>query len=65
MDNDITKNKLKMQDIINEITLLKKYNNDLLSNSKGEKIEGYLNKLNKDITKAQDKVEIIYTKNFK
>ena len=63
-DND-AKNKLKMQDIINELANLKKYNNDLFSNVSSEKLESYLNELNAKIVTAQNKAEDIYTKNFK
>lgn len=63
-DND-AKNKLKMQDIINELANLKKYNNDLFSNVSSEKLESYLNELNTKIVTAQNKAEDIYTKNFK
>ena len=65
MNEEMSKNKLKMNDIVNEITNIKKYNNDLANNLKGDKLEEYLDKLNKDIIKAQDKIENIYTINFK
>ena len=63
MNDEIGKNKLKLQDIMIEIDNLKKYASDLANNSQGEKLENYIDKLEKDIEKAQDKLEIIYTNN--
>lgn len=65
MNDEDNKNKIKMQDVINELANIKKYNNDLFNNVSGEKLENYLNELNKNIIKAQDTAETIYTKNFK
>ena len=65
MTNEEAKSKLKMQDIFNELINLKKYNSDLYNNVRGEKLENYLNELDKSILKAQNKAEDIYTKNFK
>ena len=65
MTNEEAKSKLKMQDIFNELINLKKYNSDLHNNVRGEKLENYLNELDKSILKAQNKAEDIYTKNFK
>ena len=62
MNEDIGKIKLKMQDIINEVTNLKRYNNELGNNIKGEKLENYIDKLNKEIMIAEDNVETIYSK---
>ena len=64
MNDTDNKNKLKMQDTINELINIKKYNNDLFSNVKGDKLENYLNELNKSVVKAQDMAETIYAKNF-
>lgn len=63
-DND-AKNKLKMQDIINELINIKKYNNSLSSNVKGETLENYVNELDKSIIKAQDTADTIYTEKYK
>ena len=60
MDNNVDKTKLRMQDIMNEIANLKKYNSDLRANCNGEKLEEYLDKLNNNIVQAQIKVENIY-----
>ena len=54
-----------MQDIINELDNLKKYNSDLFNSVKGETLENYLNALDKSIIKAQNTAETIYNKNFK
>ena len=65
MNEDNTKNKLKMQDIINEIDNLRKYNSELFNSVKGDKLENYLRALDKSIIKAQNIAEIIYTKDLK
>ena len=65
MNDNKSKNKLKMQDIINEINNLKKYNSDLFNNINGDTLESYVNELNKNIIKAETKAETIYTENFK
>lgn len=65
MNEDNTKNKLKMQDIINEIDNLRKYNSELFNSVKGDKLENYLRALDKSIIKAQNMAEIIYTKDLK
>ena len=65
MNDNEAKNKLKMQDIINELDNLKKYNSDLFNSVKGETLENYLNALDKSIIKAQNTAETIYNKNFK
>ena len=64
MDDQSLKNKQKIQNVINEINNLKKYTNELANNISGEKLEEYCNKITKDIVKAQDKVEELYTKKF-
>ena len=58
------KDKDKLIEILNEIEKLKKYNNDLASNTKGKKLEGYIDSLNKDINSLKIKVEKIYEDNF-
>ena len=62
MNNDVSKRKLEIQDIMNEIANIKRYNNELHNNCRGDKLEDYLNKLNNNITQAQIKLETIYTK---
>lgn len=62
-DKDV-KNKLKMADIISELNSIKKYNSELFNNVRGEKLENYLNELDKSITKAQNQAETLYIKNF-
>ena len=63
MDEKENKNKQKIQNILNEIDLLKKYSKDLANASQGDKLENYINKLDKDIIKAQNKLEEMYTEN--
>ena len=58
------KDKAKLNEILNEIENLKKYNNDLASNTKGEKLENYIDSLSKDINSLKIKVEKIYEDNF-
>ena len=65
MDNNVDKTKLRIQDIMNEIANLKKYNNDLRANCSGEKLEEYLDKLNNNIVQTQVKIENIYNETLK
>ncbi len=62
MDDDKIKSKRKIQDILMEISVLKKYINELGNNSKGEKLENYIDKLKSDALKAEDTINNIYTK---
>lgn len=62
--NDKAKDKEKLQEILNEITNLKRYSNELINNSRGEKIENYINSLSRNINVLNDKVENIYQDNF-
>lgn len=64
MNDKDAKNKLKMADIIDELNNIKKYNNELFSNVHGEKLENYLNELDKSIVKAENQAETLYTKYF-
>ena len=63
MNDQVLKNKIKLAGIIDEISSLKKYTSELSSNSSSDKIDNYLNKLNSDILKAQEKVETININN--
>ena len=65
MNDEKIENKVKMQYIISELTNLKKYNSELFNNTNGEVLENYLNELNRNISKAQNEAENLYTKNFK
>ena len=63
--NDKIKDKEKIQVILDEIANLKRYNNELASNTRGEKIENYINSLARNINVLNDKVENIYQENLK
>ena len=62
--NDNTKDKEKLQEIIDEIANLKRYNNELANNTRGDKLENYINSLSRNINNLNDKVETIYQENF-
>ena len=61
MNDEINKNKLKLEEVIKEIDNLKKYVNNLANNSKGAKLEEFIDKLDKDVIKVQNKAETLYT----
>jgi len=63
--DDLIKDKQKIEEILNEINNLKKYCNELANNTKGQKLENYINNLNKTIQLLNNKVEIIYQNNLK
>ena len=52
--------KLKIHDIMDEIEDLKKYNNELLSNTNGEKLESYIYTLGKSINNLEEEIETLY-----
>ena len=62
--NDKAKDKEKLQEILNEIANLKRYNNELANNTRGEKLENYINSLSRNINNLNDKVENVYLNNF-
>ena len=59
------KDKAKLEEMLNEIENLKKYNNELANNTKGEKLDNYIDSLSKDINFLKIKVEKVYEDNFK
>ncbi len=61
---DKTKDKAKLQEMINELSNLKKYCNELGYNTRGDKLERYINALSKNITLFDNEVENIYN-NFR
>ena len=63
MDNQ-GKDKLKTQDILIEIDNLKKYTNDVSSNIKSDKLESFVDLMNKSITKLQKETENFYNDQF-
>ena len=52
-----SKDKLKLQDILNEIDSLKSYNRELLVNTKGDKLENYIGTLDRSIDRLKDKID--------
>ena len=64
MDEELIKDKTKMDEILNELVNLKNYSNELASNTRGEKLENYIDKLSKDINSLKIQVETIYEENF-
>ena len=60
MNDEINKNKIKIEEIMKEIDDIKKYVNTLANNSKGDKLEGFIDKLDKDVIKTQNKLETMY-----
>lgn len=58
------KNKLKTEDILIEIDNLKKYTNNVSSNIRSDKLESFVNLMNKSITKLQTETENYYNENF-
>ncbi len=65
MNDDTFQDKAKIQEVLDEITNLKKYCNDLRNNTRGEKLENYIDNLNKSIISLENSVQIIYEKKCK
>ena len=61
LDNN---DKTKLDEILNEIINLKRYSNELASNTRGEKLENYINNLTKNINSLENKIEYLYENNF-
>ena len=61
---DKVQDKAKIQEILNEISNLKRYSSELANNTRGEKLENYINSLSKNINTLNDKVELIYQDYF-
>jgi len=64
MERD-NKDKLMLDDILNELDNLKKYSNELASNTRGDKLESYINSMKKNIFFLENNVEKVYDENFK
>ena len=58
------KDKAKFNEIMNEIVNLKKYSKELAINTRGEKLENYINQLSRNINNFEDNVEKSYDNNF-
>jgi len=65
MNNGLVQDKVKLQEILDEISNLKRYCNDLVNNTRGEKLENYIDNLNKSIISLENAIEIIYEKEYK
>ena len=61
---DKIKDKAKMQEILMEISNLKKYANELADNTRGDKLERYINALSKNINLLNEQVETTYDNNY-
>ena len=59
-----SKDKIKLDEIMNEISNLKKYSNELASNTRGEKLENYIDSLTKNINSLEIKIETMYEESF-
>ena len=53
-------NKVIIEDILNEIDNIKKYNKEIANNVSGDTIESYVSKIEKDINELQTKIEDSY-----
>ena len=57
MDKMDSKDKLKLQDMLEEVESLKTYNRELLDNTKGEKLENYIGALDRSVDKLKEKLD--------
>ena len=64
MDDTRITDKARIQEILNEISNLKKYNNELGNSIRGEKLENLINNLNKNLNMLNEKTEKIYDEHF-
>lgn len=64
MDESQIKDKMKLQEILNELANLKKYKNDLANNMRGDKLEQFIDELNKNIVLLENTIETFYDKNY-
>jgi hypothetical protein len=62
--NDKAKDKEKLQEILNEINNIKRYNNELANNTRGDKLENYIGALARNINILETKTEEVYQDNF-
>ena len=53
-------NKVIIEDVLNEIDNIKKYNKEIANNVSGDTIESYVSKIEKDINELQTKIEDSY-----
>ncbi len=65
MNNDINNDKIKLEEMINEIVKLKSYSKELANNTRGNKLEDYIDVLSRNILSLQNKVETIYDENYR
>jgi hypothetical protein len=62
--NDKAKDKEKLLEILNEINNIKRYNNELANNTRGDKLENYIVALARNINILETKTEEVYQDNF-
>ena len=56
---------VKLKEMMNEIVNLKRYSSNLANNTKGERLENYIDNLNKSINALENKIELIYDEKSK
>lgn len=64
MSEDISKEKLKTQDILSEIENLKKCTNQIANNVRSNKIESLVDNINNNVNKLQNETEVFYNRKF-
>lgn len=64
MNEENLKDKMKYEEIINEIANLKKYSRELANNTRGEKLENYIDILSKNINNLDICVDNVYRDNY-
>ena len=57
--------KTKIKEILNELSNLKKYSNDLANNTRGEKLESYIDNLSRNVVLLENKIETLYDESAK
>ena len=63
--DDKVKDKQKLQEILNEISILQKLSSELGNNTRGDKLEEYIDTLRKNIQLLNNQVEKVLDDNLK
>ena len=61
---DIAKEKIKTRDILVEVDNLKKYVDQIANNVRSEKLESFINTMDKNIAILQTETENFYNENY-
>ena len=64
MENDISKEKNKTEDILLELDNLKKCITNLTNNVNSEKIESFIDAMNRNVNNLQNEVESFYNEKY-